>query len=105
MFKITAAEKRMILKRRKAKGALGGWIKTLKVFNKDNNLGLDAVDFKRIYSMLSIFGKRLKTLIIKKQLSSKIGGQLLDGGKSYMSTVDKLESDPIHQYFRDGSLR
>lgn len=71
MFKITAKEKEWILKRRVQAAGLGAWIKELRFFNKNDNLGLDAEDFKNIYSLLSIHGRQLKPLIKRGQLDAK----------------------------------
>jgi len=77
----------------------------IKFWNKEEKWGLTPQDIKNIWSFKSAFGKRLKTLIKKKQLVRALPSIYMDT-KQYgiKDTAEKLQSDSFIDLLNNGNL-
>lgn len=84
-------------------------VNELRFFNKQYNLGLTPQDFRNIHSFNSAFGKRLKQLIVKKQLVNALPSiyfrdAVRNDEDDIRTTAEKLMSDEILDLIKNGNL-
>ncbi len=77
----------------------------IKFWNKEEKLELTPQDIKNIWSFKSAFGKKLKTLIARKQLVRALPSIYMDTKQDGIKdTAEKLQSDSFIDLLNNGNL-